>query len=109
VEVVDDDDDIRDALRELLEDEGYDVCTAADGLEALAKMTARPPCVVLLDLMMPRMNGWQVLQEMHARHLDVPVCVVSAMKQNAPRDVVCVLAKPLDVGRLLSVIENQCH
>jgi CheY-like chemotaxis protein len=104
VEVVDDDDDIREGLRELLEDEGYTVRTAADGREALEQMTAHRPCVLLLDLMMPKMNGWQVVQEMRARKLEVPVCVVTAMRQNAPEDVLCVLPKPVDIARLLSVV-----
>ena len=109
VEVVDDDADIRESLRELLEEEGYAVATAADGREALEQMTQKHPCVVLLDLMMPEMNGWEVLREMHERHLDLAVCVVTAMRRQAPSDVVCVLEKPVDVSRLLSVIEKECR
>ena len=63
--VVDDDPDIRDSLREVLEDEGYEVACVGNGREALDHLkTANPrPCVILLDLMMPVMDGWQFRKE----------------------------------------------
>ena len=59
--VVDDDPDIRDSLREVLEDEGYDVASVGNGREALdyLKQASPRPWVILLDLMMPVMDGWQ--------------------------------------------------
>ena len=63
--VVDDDPDIRDSLREVLEDEGYDVSCVGNGREALDHLKAASPrpCVILLDLMMPVMDGWQFRKE----------------------------------------------
>src|SRR5436190_20649462 len=55
--VVDDDDDVRDVLRDVLEDEGYKVCTAANGRDALDRLKALVPCLIVLDLMMPIMDG----------------------------------------------------
>lgn len=108
--VVDDDQDIRDSLRMLLEDEGYSVRTAADGREAVATMEVEPPCFVILDLMMPVMDGWEVAGRMHeeARLADIPVCVVTATPEWAPADSTCVLKKPVDVNQLLSIVHDYC-
>ncbi len=108
--VVDDDPDIRDSLRDVLEDEGYCVQTASDGVEAMASMEAGAPCFVILDLMMPVMDGWQVALHMHedARLARIPVCVVTATPEWAPADSECVLAKPIDVHRLLALVHDFC-
>ncbi len=58
--VVDDDPSSLDIVRTYLEARGYQVVTAMDGKEALAKMEAVRPCLVLLDVMMPGMDGWEV-------------------------------------------------
>jgi CheY-like chemotaxis protein len=109
--VVDDDDAIRESLKLLLEDEGFAVRTAADGLAAVETMEADPPCCVILDLMMPVMDGWQVTERMHdeARLSAIPVCVVTATPEYAPTDSTCVLPKPIDVPRLISVVHAACN
>lgn len=78
--VVDDDRDIRELLVELLESERYEVCSACDGQEALRKLLVRWPDIILLDLMMPIMSGWQFLrvQADHPRLASIPVVVLSA-------------------------------
>jgi CheY-like chemotaxis protein len=108
--VVDDDPDIRDSLRALLEDEGYRVQTAADGAEAVATMRAEAPCFVILDLMMPVMDGWEVTARMYDDDelSAIPVCVVTATPEWAPSST-CVLAKPVDVSRLLALVHEQCN
>jgi CheY-like chemotaxis protein len=108
--VVDDDDDIRQSMAEALTDAGYAVATAAHGGEALADMRSRPPCIVVLDLMMPVVDGWAVLREMQndPALLNVPVCVVSAVANRAPTGVDCVLGKPVSLDRLLAVVESSC-
>jgi len=108
--VVDDDADIRETLRELLEDEGYRVRTAADGAEAVATMEADPPCFVILDLMMPVMDGWEVATRMHEeqRLASVPVCVVTATPEWAPSDSAYVMQKPIDLGQLLALLRQGC-
>ena len=62
-------------------------------------MTAEPPCFVILDLMMPVMDGWEVAGRMHEdpRLEAIPVCVVTATPEWAPSDSVCVMPKPIDV------------
>ncbi len=79
--VVDDDEAIRGAVAEALREAGFDVECAGDGYEALAAMQLEPrPSVVLLDLMMPRLSGWQVLDVMaeKSRLKEVPVVVLTA-------------------------------
>ena len=75
--VVDDDPDIRELVRELLERAGYQVAAAADGREGLRALYASPPDLVLLDVNMPLLDGWQVLERI--RDLtDVPVIMLTA-------------------------------
>ncbi|MDB4971241.1 MAG: hypothetical protein JWN44_6930 [Myxococcales bacterium] len=107
--VVDDDADVRESLRMILEEEGYDVRTAADGAAAVATMTRERPCFVVLDLMMPVMDGWEVSGWMRqeARVSSVPVCVVTATPEWAPADMT-VLRKPVDLTELLRLIACHC-
>jgi DNA-binding response OmpR family regulator len=64
--VVDDEPDIVDFLTTVLADEGYRIEIARDGREALSKMHEVQPSLVILDLMMPRMSGFEVLDTMRA-------------------------------------------
>jgi CheY-like chemotaxis protein len=77
--VVDDDTDFRVGLRLALEMKGYQVEEAANGQEALERLTDKPPLLVLLDLQMPVMNGREMLQRMRAQTelKDVPVVIIS--------------------------------
>jgi CheY-like chemotaxis protein len=77
--VVDDDADFRIGLRAALEMKGYQVEEAANGEQALAKLTEKPPLLVLLDLQMPVMNGREMLQRMRANAdlKEVPVVIIS--------------------------------
>lgn len=108
--VVDDDRDIREAVADALREVGYSVQEAENGAQALAEMRASPPCLVLLDLMMPVLGGWEVV---HAMEQDpklaaIPVCVLSAMAERAPRAMASVLPKPVSMLRLLSAVERHC-
>lgn len=108
--IVDDDDDIRDTLKELCEDEGYEVATAANGAEALAVLAgAVAPCVVVLDLIMPVMTGNELFATMQRdpRLARVPVIVSTSDPSRAPVGVP-VMKKPIDVERLLAAIRQHC-
>jgi len=63
--VVDDDDSVRNMLCVILRGEGYSAVGAADGIEALERMREDPPSLVFVDLMMPRMDGEHLIQQMH--------------------------------------------
>ena len=108
--LVEDDKDIRDAVSAVLEAEGYTVITAGNGQEALAALERGQPCVVLLDLMMPVMNGWDFMEEVKKsrRLADLPVVVVSAYSERKAEGVRRVLKKPLDVNQLLAAVADYC-
>jgi DNA-binding response OmpR family regulator len=60
--VIDDEQDLLDFLRKVLEEEGYAVATAPDGVQGISRARHEPPDLILLDLMMPQMDGWEVLR-----------------------------------------------
>ena len=78
--VVDDEPDIRNFLSACLEDSGFLVDTAKDGVEALEKVTADPPDLITLDLVMPRRSGVWVIRELqkNERWANIPVIVITA-------------------------------
>jgi CheY-like chemotaxis protein len=104
--VVDDDPDILEAICDILEVEDYRVAKARNGLEALASIDAERPDAILLDLMMPVMDGVtfaQALRELPAR--DVPIVVISAdgnPQRAASVGARAYLAKPFDIDTLLA-------
>jgi CheY-like chemotaxis protein len=105
--VIEDDLHIRGTLQMVLELEGYEVRTAAHGREALDRMRGAPADLILLDLMMPVMNGWEFLAERNAdRELrSIPVIVLSAGGQVSPSDrAQAVLRKPVELDELLAAI-----
>jgi CheY-like chemotaxis protein len=111
--IIDDHDDIRAILRDVLEEEGYQVQVAGNGEEGLQALRRSPhPCVVVLDLVMPVMDGWQLLAAMHADdHLRaVPVIVLTAAISRNESMVVpgatAVFRKPVDPYDLLAAIEE---
>jgi two-component system response regulator MtrA len=78
--VVDDDPNSLDIVRTYLESRGYAVATALDGKEALARLEEVRPAIVLLDVMMPGMDGWEVarLIKNHPHYSDVRVIMLTA-------------------------------
>ena len=109
--VVEDEEDLREMMREALELNGYSVATAEDGHQALERLaTIKQLCLVLIDLLMPGMNGWDFFQELRRRsELDhVPVVVYSSVASRAPDGVTRILQKPLTFGELLSTVREDC-
>jgi len=76
--LVDDEDDVREALRQTLELEGFEVQEAADGETALAQVTQLWPGIVLSDVRMPRMNGLKLFETMQEIDADIPVILITA-------------------------------
>jgi CheY-like chemotaxis protein len=106
--VVDDEPLIRDVVVDLLRDEGYAVVTADDGHAALEMVQQEAPALVLMDVMMPRMDGRAAFQAMreHAHGGGLPVVLMSAMAEPADLDpeITAFLRKPLDLEQLLALV-----
>lgn len=108
--VVDDDRAIREALAELLVEEGYRVWSAGDGQQALMKVFLHWPDLILLDLMMPVMSGWQFLatRSEYPRLARIPVVVLSAFDVFDRRmdEATAVHPKPFQVEDVLESIHR---
>jgi DNA-binding response OmpR family regulator len=87
--VVDDDPDILEAINMILESQGYKVVTARDGVEGLASLRAEKPDLLILDLMMPRMDGFAVCKELQdprwAKYKDMPILILTSVREEASR------------------------
>jgi two-component system response regulator MprA len=101
--VVDDDHDIREALASILREEGFAVREACDGMEALEQIAADEPDVMLLDLMMPVMNGWEVMRSLRRANRALPVIVLSAVPAQGCADYI---QKPVSLDRLLELLDT---
>lgn len=111
--IVEDDRDIRDVLADILVDEGYHVLLAEDGLEGLQRLRDGPqPALILLDLMMPRMDGFQFRDEQRSRPewRDIPVVLLTAggdLPDKARKlDAADALRKPVKLESLLEMIDR---
>jgi CheY-like chemotaxis protein len=109
--VVEDDQDVQSTLHEFLKEEGYEVETANNGQEALEHLEKHRPGLVLLDLMMPVMSGWEFLER---RNQDpelskVPVLVLSAVPGSpSVPGALAFLRKPVDLARLMGFVQRYC-
>jgi DNA-binding response OmpR family regulator len=87
--VVDDDPDILDAVTMILESQGYNVVTARDGIEGLATLKAEQPDLMILDLMIPKMDGFAVYKELQdpkwSEHKDIPILILTSVREDASR------------------------
>ena len=114
--LVDDDPDVRQAISDVLESRDYQVVTARDGEEALEKLKGEKPDLMILDLLMPRMDGFAVCRELQdpswSEYKKVPVVVLTAVREGASRRryqletgqtlaVDDYLEKPIDIHILL--------
>ena len=86
--VIDDDPDILDAVTMILESQGYEVVTARDGVEGLATLKAETPDLMILDLLMPKMDGFAVCQELQDPRWSkykVPILILTSVREEASR------------------------
>lgn len=112
--LVDDDKEIVETLQKRLKAENYDVVVAFDGEEALLKVKQDNPDIILLDLMLPKMNGLEVLKEIRQNHKDKwrPVIIISAktdldsFKEGYSLEADHYLAKPCDFENILHGIRT---
>ena len=119
--VVDDDPDILEALTMILEARGYQVVTAQDGVEGLANLKAEKPNLMILDLLMPKMDGFAVCKELQdprwSKYRDIPILILTSVREEASRrryeletglelDVDDYLEKPISPDTLLDRVEK---
>ena len=87
--IVDDDPDILDALTMILEARGYQVVTARDGVEGLANLKAEKPDLMILDLLMPKMDGFAVCKELQdprwSKFRNIPILILTSVREEASR------------------------
>jgi two-component system, chemotaxis family, chemotaxis protein CheY len=110
--VVEDETMVREVLAEALNLEGFDVRTAADGRDALTVLERWRPEVILMDVNMPRMDGWAFRAELRRRPdlADIPVIVLSAALWDRDRlvglDAVELMPKPCDLDVLVGAVRR---
>lgn len=110
---VEDDPALRETVTEVLEEEGYQVMSVTNGAEGLQLLeNGSQPGLILLDLMMPTMNGWEFYNQLQQQpqHASIPVVVLSAVAEFQRRrgklDVAEILPKPIDISRLLAAVDR---
>ncbi len=107
--VVDDEDTIRELVAGALEDAGYQVRTACDGAQALSLVCQEPPDLIVLDMRMPVMDGWEFAQVYHDRP-DPHAAIIVLTAGREPASIAAeigadaYMAKPFELGRLLSLV-----
>ena len=107
--IVEDDPESRLLYQVALTFEGYEVACAGDGLEALVLMEQRLPDLVILDLGLPRVDGWAVQQEIAASAVtrDIPIVIVTGLDVASDGlDVACVLRKPVGMQQLVDIVRH---
>jgi CheY-like chemotaxis protein len=108
--VVDDEPLLRQILDDVLTYAGYAVETAADGQEALEAVAAHVPDLIVSDVMMPRLSGWQLLERLHTTRPTLPVILISAVgpdisgRHEPLADHVVFLTKPFALEDLLALV-----
>jgi len=113
--VVEDNDTTRRRMSNLLRASGYDVTEAVDGLDALRSVSARPFDAILLDLVLPNVDGWQfrATQLRHPEMASIPTVIVTVQPLRAPARyslrTTDVVQKPFEDAHLLQAIERACR
>ena len=107
--IVDDDTDMAAVIKVVLDAEGYSCACVDNGLDAVETAAAAKPALVLLDMMMPIMNGWECAYELRQRYgRTLPIVIVTAAEHaeswRAEIGADDVLAKPFDIHALLRVV-----
>jgi two-component system, OmpR family, response regulator MprA len=107
--IVEDDPELRTLYRTALSLAGYSVVAVGDGLEALRRIDADPPDIVVLDMALPRLGGRDVSLEVgsHAETATIPIVVVTGdARELNTSDFACVLQKPIDLDTLVRTVER---
>jgi two-component system alkaline phosphatase synthesis response regulator PhoP len=112
--IADDEEDVVTTLQFTLEKEGYQCLTAYDGKEALDKAKRENPDLIILDIMMPKMNGYEVsrLLKFDARFKHIPIVMLTARTQAKDKEIGrdtgadVYITKPFEMDDLVSTVHN---
>jgi DNA-binding response OmpR family regulator len=108
--IVEDDAPIRESLRRVLENSGYEVIAAADGQEALEQFSSREADIVILDLNLPIQPGWEIFEVLTRTNPLLPVIIITGMPNQfefaQAAGAGALLEKPIDVPLLMHTIED---
>lgn len=104
--VVDDDANIAELVAALLEDEGYGVRCAFDGREALEEIERNPPGLIVSDVMMPKLDGVSLTQQLRTRGHRTPVVLMSAVYADVDIPGVRFVPKPFDIDYIVAVVNR---
>jgi twitching motility two-component system response regulator PilH len=112
--VIEDDPDQRRLLERMLLGSGWRVATAPDGESGLSAAKSHAPDAIVLDVMMPRLNGYQTCRQLKADPATAPIPVVMCTSKDQPADefwatevgAEAFLAKPVDIGRLVQMLDR---
>jgi two-component system, OmpR family, alkaline phosphatase synthesis response regulator PhoP len=111
--VVDDDESISTIYNHVLSREGYEVHTALDGIEAVAKTSAILPDLIILDLIMPEQEGIETLLQLHSKHPNIPVVTISGavgaseyLHVSSLLGASVTLQKPIRPDTLVQTVQN---
>src|SRR6185503_18043485 len=112
--VVDDDETVRDLMQRFLQRQGYNVITAANGIEALALARDMHPAAITLDVMMPDIDGWTVLAAIKGDPVlaDIPVIlatIVDEKQRGYTLGAADYLIKPVNRSRLAAILQSLCE
>jgi len=112
--IVDDESDIIDTISFRLQQEGYECISASDGIEALKKAHTENPSLIILDIMLPKMNGYKVsrLLKFDEKYQHIPIIMLTAKTQDSERITGIetgadgYLTKPFDMDNLIAMIQK---
>ena len=112
--LADDEEDIKVVLKMFLESKGYETCTAFDGLDAINQAKSENPDVILLDVMMPLVDGFEVCKKLKAdpNTAEIPIVMLSAashaesVQRGLDAGAVEYLVKPFEPEQLIKVLEE---
>ncbi len=108
--IVEDDRQLRDLYKDALAGSRYRVSAVADGLSALSAIDRDAPDVVILDLGLPRVSGWDVYRDLRSRAatrtLPIIIATGNDLRDIEPRDIAAVLQKPIDLAELVAAVER---
>jgi DNA-binding NtrC family response regulator len=108
--IIDDDASVRESLGKVLNGAGYEVTTAADGEEAVARFVPGQIDLVLLDLNLPFRSGWDVFERLTTQHPTMPLIIITGMPNQYPTALAAgagaLMEKPIDAPALLKTMDE---